>query len=284
MLFLFLSSQPQHNKFQATQQPAQQEQTGTLESPLVIKVLPSAKSAQESEEEIQDRKQKAATDRNLVRATWVLAGIGILQLFVFGAQAFMLKQTVDASADQGTAMREHIDEARRSATAMEDVVATIEAGNKAVMRAYLTAIIGDALYQERRPGQSDLKFEGRPNLINTGNTQARKVRIRINAGILPNPIPNDFGFPLPEEDRNTGDATVAAHQSYVLGGVVEEFVPDVEIASIKEGAGKSLFVWGLVMYEDIFGDRHTTKFGQQITWLPNGRVFGYYIPGQNDAD
>jgi hypothetical protein len=209
---------------------------------------------------------------------------GIVGVAVIFWQIVLLKKTVDASSEQSKAMERHIGEAARSADAMEKVVTTIDAGNKAVMRAYLTAVIGSPIFQERRLGQSDLKFEGRPHLVNTGNTQARKVRILIKAAILPSPLPSGFVFPPLEELRDIGDATVAAHQTYIMAGIVEDFVPDAEVASIKEGAGKCLYVWGVVTYEDIFGDRHTTKFGQQITWLPNGQAFGYYISGQNDAD
>ena len=61
-----------------------------------------------------------------------------MQLIVFGAQAIMLKQTVDAGAGQSKAMREHIDEASRSAHAMETIANKIEDGNKMIMRACTT--------------------------------------------------------------------------------------------------------------------------------------------------
>ncbi len=69
-----------------------------------------------------------------------------------------------------------------------------------------------------------------------------------------------------------------------MAATVKDFVPDREVASIKEGAGKVLCVWGRLTYEDIFGQHHFTNFAQSITWYPNGEVFGYYIMGQNDAD
>ncbi len=81
-----------------------------------------------------------------------------------------------------------------------------------------------------------------------------------------------------------GDATVGAHLSYTMDTWVDDFVPDEEVQAIKEGAPRGLCVWGVVTYEDIFGDRHTTKFAQSLSWLPNGTVQGFYIPGQNDAD
>lgn len=141
------------------------------------------------------------------------------------------------------------------------------------------------MYQERgRVGQPDVRFEGKPSLVNTGNTPARKVRIRIAADILPNPLPDDFGFSIPDELTGIGEQTVGVRQPYVLSGIVKTFVPDPEVSAIKEGIKKALYVWGVVSYEDIFGNRHKTQFGQMLTWWPNGQVFGYYVPGQNDTD
>jgi hypothetical protein len=279
-VFLFIGLQQQGD---ASRHAAKTDQRGTENAPLVVKINPTPETEEETAQDKKDREEKSANDRNLVFFTKVLALVGALQLLVFGYQAYKLRATVRAAGEQSKAMERHIGEAARSAHAMEKIVATIDAGNKAVMRAYLTVVIGQALYQERRPAQSDVRFEAKPNLVNTGNTPARKVRIRTKADILPIPIPGDFGFPLPEEDPQARDGSVAAHHTYILSGIIEDFVPDAEVASIKEGVGKCLCVWGLVTYEDTFGDSHTTKFGQQITWLPNGQIFGYYIPGQNDT-
>jgi hypothetical protein len=99
---------------------------------------------------------------------------------VFGYQAYKLKQTAESAGKESKAMERHIGEAARSANAMEQIANTIKTGNRAILRAYLTVTIGTALYQERRgPGLADLKFEGGANLLNTGNTPARNVRIRI---------------------------------------------------------------------------------------------------------
>lgn len=213
----------------------------------------------------------------------VIALIGLLQLLVFGYQAYKLKQTVESAAEESKAMERHIGEAARSANAMEKIVTTIETGNKAIIRAYLSVTIGTAVYQERRPDQFDFKFEAKPNLVNTGNTPARKVRIRRTAQILPVPLPEGFDFPLPD-GTDEGDATVGAHLTYVMGSIVKDFVPFADVPAIKEGNGRGLFTWGVVTYEDIFGDSHTTRFAQSLSWFPNNTVYGIYIPGQNDAD
>ena len=284
-VFLLVGLQQQNKKSRATQQSPRTDQRGTESMPLVVRIKPAPKTDEEAAQDKKDREEKTTNDRNLIDLTAILALVGALQLLVFGYQALKLRETVKSAGEQSEAMERHIVEAARSATAMEQIANTIEAGNQAVMRAYLTVSIGTALYQERRgPGQTDLKFEGRPNLLNTGNTPARKVRIRTAADILPIPIPETFQFSLPDESEIKDAGIVGAHQTYILAGTVKDFVPDSEVAVIKEGSRKALCVWGLITYEDIFGVNHKTRFAQWLTWYPNGTVFGYYIPGQNDAD
>jgi len=276
---------PQQNqKTKAPQHSSQTDQRGSQDSPLVVKVIPPAKTKEETEQETKDRNDKATNDRNLVKGTYILAGIGLLEFVVFGYQAIQLRKTVQSAAKQSEAMERYIAEAERSATAMETISNVIEDGNKAVMRAYLTVLIGDALWQERRVGQDDLKFEAKPNIVNTGSTPARKLRIRIRADILPIPIPATFDFPLPPADDSYFAGSIGAHQTSSTGSVINYFVPDAEVASIKEGMTKALCVWGNITYEDIFGNPHYTKFGQWLTWLPSNQLFGYYTPNQNDGD
>jgi hypothetical protein len=285
VLAVSINSQQQTSKSHQPRETTATDQHDTQESPIVVKVLPTPKTQEESTQESNDRKEKSANDRNLVKATYVLAGIGILQLFVFGYQALKLKETVKSAGEQAKAMERHIQEAARSATAMENIANTIDVGNKAIMRAYLTVTIGKALYQQKREGMSDLMFEARPILHNTGNTAALRLCIRIAADILPIPIPSDFGFPLPGDGEIKGNAgMVGAHQASEMPATVEKVFPDSEIVGIKEGDGRALCVWGTVTYEDIFGASHKTNFGQWLTWYPDGTIYGYYIPGQNDAD
>jgi hypothetical protein len=276
-------SRPQQQQVQPVQQPA--DQRGTEQSPFVVKTLPPGKAQAETEQDASDRKEKAVNDRHIVELTGILAVIAFLQLLVYTYQAKKLRETVQSAGEQAEAMERHIGEAARSATAMERIVSTIETGNQAIMRAYLTVTIGTAIFQERRgPGQTDLKFEGRANLLNTGNTPARNVRIRTAAEVLPIPIPEDFQFPLPAETAVQDAGVVGSHQTYIVGATLKDFVPDSEVATIKEGSRKALCIWGLITYEDIFGFTHQTKFGQWLTWYPNGTLFGYYIPDQNDSD
>jgi hypothetical protein len=179
-------------------------------------------------------------------------------------------------------MERHIGEAARSARAMEKIAEVIQGGNVAIIRAYLSVIIGIAIFQEQQDG---IKFEAKPSLVNTGSTPARNVKIRIAAEIVPYAQAETFPYPLPQEIAKA-PAVASPHQTYILSAIVKDFVPDADVSDIKHGRdGKgALTVWGIVTYDDIFGQSHTTKFGQWLFWYPNQTPYGYYIPGQNDMD
>lgn len=195
---------------------------------------------------------------------------------------------------QSKSMEKSVAEAARLAGAMERIAGDIAVSSKAAvdsvaalrertaqqMRAYVTVNIGTAVYQERNKG---LRFEGKPLLINTGHTPARNVSFRTSAAILEAPLPGDFTFPFTTEIQST--ATVGAGQNAVLSGIVEDFVDDAEVEDIKIGKAKRcLFVWGIVTYEDIFGESHYTKFCQSLFWqLDSKGVYGYYYPKHNDS-
>jgi hypothetical protein len=227
------------------------DQRGTSQAPFVVKVVPTPKTQEEIAQEVEDRKQKAANDTNLVVATFILAGIGALQLFVFGYQAVQLRKTVQAAVGQSAAMERYITEANRSATAMEKVAVHIETSSKAgtaslssinqQMRAYLCAVIDKGLYQDRT---NNIKFQASPSIINAGLTPAYKVFFRSRAAILPLPLPKDFMFPLPKEA--VGGSVIGPRQNINISPIVEGFCDDSEVESIKRASGgKALYAWGM---------------------------------------
>jgi hypothetical protein len=208
-------------------------------------------------------------------------------------QADALRQMDGIAKGQAADMRDSIAEASRSAKAMEQVAKDIGVSAKAAtesvaalnkqMRAYLTVIIGLAVYQDREKG---LKFEGKPTMMNTGLTPAKKVVYHAKADILPMILPEDFDFPLPKKATVTGGSVIGAHQSNIMSAIVDDFVPDQDVEAIKSGSGKSvLYCRGMVTYEDVFGESHETKFCQTLTWLRDEKqtIFGCYCPRHNDA-
>ena len=229
------AGKPQRQHSDSAQEAAHTDQRGTEQSPLVVKTLPTVKTQAENDQDTEDRKQKAANDRRIVVFTGVLAFVAIFQLVVYGYQAKKLKETVESAGEQSQAMDRHIGEAARSATAMEGIATVIQSGNAAILRAYMSVVIGSGLFQERQDG---IKFEGKPNLVNTGNTPAKNVRIRIAAEIVPIADAENFQYLLPEQVAKAS-AVAAPHQTYILSAIVKDFVPDNEVVAIKGGQGKA---------------------------------------------
>lgn len=274
--------QPKQQQSAASQQTAGTDNRGTEQSPLVVDIRPSVKTPEESAEDSKEREDKAANDRHIVELTAAIATVAFLQLLVYIYQSIKLRETVKGSTEQSKAMERHIGEAARSADAMEDISQVIQSGNRAIIRAYVSVVLGTAVFQERTDA---VKFEGKPTLVNTGSTPARNVKIKIAAEIVPHNQAETFTYTLPQEVAKAS-AVAAPHQNYILSAIVKDFVPDADVSDIKHGRGGkgALTVWGIVTYDDIFGASHSTKFAQWLFWLPNNTVYGYYIPGQNDMD
>jgi hypothetical protein len=121
-------------------------------------------------------------------------------------------------------------------------------------------------------------------LINTGHTPAHKVRYRAKAAIFPMPLPVGFVFPpLPIID--IGAAVLGPQQNATLSGMVDSFVPDQDVEDIKRTRkGHGLYVWGVVEYGDIFWKGHFSNFCQQLSWLPDDKVWGVLVAGHNESN
>jgi hypothetical protein len=161
----------------------------------------------------------------------------LLTLFFIAWQAILMRQTVTAS----------------------------EEASKRELRAYLTVVIGDATYQERRDPDKggDLMFECRPMLLNTGRTPARKITFKAGAAVMASPLPKEVHLP-DSPDEGVGDSIMGPQQNAFMSAVVDGFRPDNEVLGIKQGIGnKALYVWGRVTYQDVFGETHFTQFCQQ---------------------
>jgi hypothetical protein len=258
---------------------------GTDAAPLAVKVLPDRRTSEEVEHDHYEQHEKPILDRWVTYATVFLALVtAVLAFFTYG----LWKDAREASAKNMHAMRDTINESTRAANAMErlaansaESISTLKQVTAQQMRAYVTVIVGNAIFQERGKG---LKFAGKPRIVNTGHTPAHDVGFKINAAILPVPLPDNFNFPLPE-------TIIGAH---VLGpghfnditGVVPDYIQDIEVNSVKLGIGKALYTWGIVTYKDVFGVPRETKFCQSLAWIGEGTneiVYGFYNSKFNEA-
>ncbi len=168
---------------------------------------------------------------------------------------------------------------RQSLTGADD-------SSKRELRAYLNVVIGEAIWQERRPPAvgGDLMFEGRPLLINTGRTPAKNIIFKARAAVLPAPLPRSTRLPE-EPDIEIPPSMLGSQQSASMFAIVDGFRPDDEVDIIKSGHGNiGLYVWGKITYDDDFGDPHFFRFCQQLYWDGSGKLRCFYTPGRNEAD
>jgi hypothetical protein len=86
---------PSANLSASPEKSAETDNRGSEDKPVIVKVLPTPKSQEEARQERQDREDKSAADRWMVRLTAILGFIGFLQLIAFSLQARRLHQTID---------------------------------------------------------------------------------------------------------------------------------------------------------------------------------------------
>lgn len=267
--------------------------------PLFTQPVQAPESQQDAAQRAAADERKDNTDRQIADYTgklfWATVALGIvgaLQFLTLGAQALLLRRTVQDSAAS-------INQATRAATAMEGVAASMEinaakivesvetskqiaatqrAHGEMQMRAYVSVLLGGATYQD-----ANNNFEARPVIRNTGMTEARNVKWRMYADVLPSPLPDSYKFKLPP--RRKGSSLLVPHSPDMnLSYIMTYRVPDAEVEDIKRTRGHALYAWGLLAYEDVFGKRHRVTFCQQMRWLlPDDIVTGYYVHRHNKA-
>ena len=267
------------------QQPTSTDKRGTENSPLFIKVVPPLSVQPSSAEHAQQRNEYTSSEWWLVWVTLCLAGItAILARYtakLWGATKSLAEDAKQVAERQAGEMQKSLRIAQESADAAKKMAVTMDDTAKRQLRAYLSVMVGTALYQDRAQGR---KFKGMPRVVNIGQTPAHKVAYRSSAAIMPRELPVDFTFPLPDEPSGSG--VLGPHQTFDMGRAIDDFCPDAEVGDIKIGKGKILHIWGIVTYTDVFGHDWNTKFCQSFIFGNDGKeeqVFGFYNERHNDA-
>jgi len=151
------------------------------------------------------------------------------------------------------------------------------------MRAYLTVLINQGVYQEKDKG---LKFEVKPVLINSGQTPAHNVTYRAKA-VFPHPLPDSVVLEPPEHTLRSA-LVLGPQQNIVMNAIVDKVFDDDVAEAIKLGKEMRVYIWGTATYSDAFEVNHHTNFCHSICWLvlPDGKflVTGNYAARHNDAD
>jgi hypothetical protein len=120
---------------------------------------------------------------------------------------------------------------------------------------------------------------GRPNFIvsfsnaiparahyeisNGGSTPAYNLRNAAGIDVFPYPLPKDFKFPDVEVVK---DNSVTLFSASPLQGIISarRVFTDDEISRVLSGECR-LYVWGTIIYEDIFKNPQITKFARSVS-------------------
>lgn len=238
---------------------------------------------------------------DLLGPEWSLVGVTLVLACITAALAWFTAQlyraTVKLSTDadrvgreQGDRMEKSIDEASRSAAAIEDLAVATKKNAELMygalskqMRAYLAVQTGLATYQDE-----NLRFEYDPVILNSGLTPAYNVSYKITTDVLPRDLPADYEFAFYGQSRDN-DAFLAPRGTFVLSGLARHRFPDAEVADIMSGSERRLFCWGEVTYDDIYGSSWKTRFCHTVAFYRHGpeptdvKVTVQYYPRHNDA-
>lgn len=208
-------------------------------------------------------------------------------------------------------MADSVTQAIRAASAMEDVASSMNTNveklketveiakangvisgriadqqekiGKLQTRAYLTVAYAGLVPQNNA---TMYRYEPRMQLSSTGLTPAYKVRYRAASDVLPYPLPADFAFPLPTSEPAGGTGLLGPRNNFTLSAPAPRMYSDVEIAEVKNGSRRRIYIWGIVEYEDAFGEERFLKFAQSIMWPADGtnNTTGFNTTHHNDAN
>ncbi len=159
-----------------------------------------------------------------------------------------------------------------------------EESSKIELRAYIVVVLNSGSYQDH---DNEIKFEGSPAIQNTGKTPAHNVKYRTNSAVIKEPLAPRYNF-APGQDA-AGEYVLGMNQNYVLHIVAQDFVDPKDVTDIMEGKGRAFYYWGVIDYDDVFGESHFTEFCHRIFFYPDTekpgqfRVNGTYIAGKNNA-
>jgi hypothetical protein len=148
------------------------------------------------------------------------------------------------------------------------------------LRAYISVSTGTVIFQDD-PLQP---FVVLPDCINDGQTPAYAMSYNMRVDVLPYPLPDNFGFPMRQEQAViTSTAVVTPRRTFQLGASLDRFLDQDEISQIMHGKELRLYGYGTVRYSDAFGESRYTNFSQSYVWKRDGTPLGENTKHHNDA-
>ncbi|MBE3039270.1 MAG: hypothetical protein IMZ62_10720 [Chloroflexi bacterium] len=286
----------------STQQQPTTDARGTEASPVIVKVVPTPKTQEQTTDEEADREQQSSTNRWTIRLTVILALIGFGQLCVYALQARRLRETVvkmdEIARSQTQDIRDSIHEATRAAAAMERMAEAAKetadaafasamltdallATNREIERAYVTmshappGLYGAALIERATPGAATTRdISVSVKIANRGNTPATVTATSLTFWISNEPLPDT---PPYADNAKPIRVSLVRDSSF---HIFENLSMDTSgIEDISTSSTLKLYVFGYVDYLDKFGRRH--RAGYARVYSPSADRESSYVEGRS---
>jgi hypothetical protein len=252
------SGQPQPKTTKQTTTP--EDQRGTEQLPLTVKVLPNPRSQTEIAEEKRSSDEHAANERGLITATWILAGFTLLLALVAGAQValffWQLRLMRAGIADTKSAVYA----AREGALAARDQANTAHVAMIDGQRAYVYPERVHWEYEGRLATMSIVAWKFFVHWRNWGNTPTKHaVQCSYETISTAEALPDGFDFAAVENPVELGQNVSFAPKAIIHG--THHRIPVYILQQIKDG-NAFLYIWGWADYNDVFEGttRRRTEF------------------------
>ncbi len=247
ILALVLSQGPPVTKRTSNQQRADSGARGTQKSPIVIK-LDTAQADEYTKGAEQERRDKSATDTNIVRLTAGLLFVGFFQFLLFWRQLnIMQKSLIDT--------KEAADAAKKAADQTEASVLLAKETAERQLRAYVLVHSIDGMDPVTQP---PLLIPYNFVMKNSGQTPAYQVEIHIVRALVKKG--GEFP-PLPPVEDAEGMKTYSPIPPGGFGhhtvGLTTRITPEIAVAAQHT---HDLYIFGRIRYRDAFGKSRTTNF------------------------
>jgi hypothetical protein len=240
---VFAKPQPVTEKAINSKPNTEQIQRGSEKLPFIVKTSQTPKSQEESEKDTEERK-----DRKILNVlTFSLAGIGVMQLIVFGLQARRLRETVVATEKAAEAAK------KQTEVAINEFVSTHRP--KVIVR----SVTIEPPTHPALPIEEGVPIKIRGTVVNIGDTPTEIIESNITI-LVAGPtfyVRTPFG---PADNSINGRKLVpgGAWTFWVTADQVD-FDNTPKIVALQRGE-KVIYFFGFISYRDDIGNMRRTAF------------------------
>lgn len=287
-----INTQSAQQQTTSSQQAATQEDRGTDNRPLVVKVVSAKETDAKAAQSDKHSDEEAADEHGLKVWTVVLAAFtglifatAAIQAGLFFVQLRLMKQGIEDATATAKA-------AEKSAIATEETVRTMRETAQRQLRAYVfvdscSLVAANADGQIYTPPQT-ISAASRPVLIlhykNTGQTPAYQVVADGTMCLVSWPLNLSDLPPVTFKKGATKDSMGpgAIRRKYEIPDSSIPMLTDADIAAIKGGT-KAIFAYGEIRYNDIFGHPYFTRYRYFVGGVTGLRA-GMELSGRDDGN